>query len=215
MRWVFGVLSTHVNRFGFMVVSLVVLSTSAMSGGIEELQKFIDHSATGEAQFVQRVYDVSGDLVQESTGSLKFSRPGKFKWHYLKPYEQLLIGDGTYLWVYDPDLLQVTKISLDQALGSSPAALLYGSKDIDSYFGLEALSVTENFSRVRVLPYDENGLFERIEIGLNASTLQTMTLFDYFGQQTVIEFHDFVIPSTFSGDEFEFVVPDDVDVVTH
>jgi outer membrane lipoprotein-sorting protein len=66
-----------------------------------------------------------------------------------------------------------------------------------------------------VVPYDENGLFERIEIGLNASTLQTMTLFDYFGQQTVIEFYDFVIPSTFSGDEFEFVVPDDVDVVTH
>ena len=161
------------------------------------------------------MYDVAGDLVQESTGSLKFSRPGKLKWHYLKPYEQLLSGDGTYLWVYDPDLLQVTKISLDQALGSSPAALLYGSKDIDSFFGLEALSVTENFSRVGVFPYDENGLFERIEIVLNASTLQTMTLFDYFGQQTVIEFYDFVIPSTFSGDEFEFVVPDDVDVVTH
>ena len=186
-----------------------------LGGAIEELQNFVNLSVSGQASFVQRVYDSTGALVQESSGDLRFSRPGKFKWHYLKPYEQLLIGDGTYLWVYDPDLLQVTKISLDQALGSSPAALLYGSKDIDSFFGLEALSVTENFSRVRVLPYDENGLFERIEIGLNASTLQTMTLFDYFGQQTVIEFYDFVIPSTFSGDEFEFVVPDDVDVVTH
>ena len=205
----------RINCFRLISLIAIVMPLQVLGGAIEELQNFVNQSVSGQASFVQRVYDSTGALVQESSGDLRFSRPGKFKWHYLKPYEQLLIGDGTYLWVYDPDLLQVTKISLDQALGSSPAALLYGSKDIDSFFGLEALSVTENFSRVRVLPYDENGLFERIEIGLNASTLQTMTLFDYFGQQTVIEFYDFVIPSTFSGDEFEFVVPDDVDVVTH
>ena len=185
-----------------------------LGGAIEELQNFVNQSVSGQASFVQRVYDSTGALVQESSGDLRFSRPGKFKWHYFEPYEQLLVGDGDFLWVYDLDLMQVTRVSLDQALGSSPAALLYGAEDIDSYFGLEALSSDGNLLRVRVIPYEESGLFERIEIGLTASILRNMTLYDYFGQKTVIEFGQFSIPSNFNDDEFEFEVPDNVDLVT-
>jgi outer membrane lipoprotein carrier protein len=124
------------------------------------------------------------------------------------------VGDGDFLWVYDLDLMQVTRVSLDQALGSSPAALLYGAEDIDSYFGLEALSSDGSLLRVRVIPYEESGLFERIEIGLTASIVRNMTLYDYFGQKTVIEFGQFSIPSNFNDDEFKFEVPDNVDLVT-
>ena len=185
-----------------------------LGGAIEELQNFVNQSVSGQASFVQRVYDSTGALVQESSGDLRFSRPGKFKWHYFEPYEQLLVGDGDFLWVYDLDLMQVTRVSLDQALGSSPAALLYGSEDIDSYFGLEALSSDGSLLRVRVIPYEESGLFERIEIGLTASIVRNMTLYDYFGQKTVIEFGQFSIPSNFNDDEFEFEVPDNVNLVT-
>lgn len=185
-----------------------------LGGAIEELQNFVNQSVSGQASFVQRVYDSTGALVQESSGDLRFSRPGKFKWHYFEPYEQLLLGDGDFLWVYDLDLMQVTRVSLDQALGSSPAALLYGSEDIDSYFGLEALNSDGNLLRVRVIPYEESGLFERIEIGLTASIVRNMTLYDYFGQKTVIEFGQFSIPSNFNDDEFKFEVPDNVDLVT-
>ncbi|MDC1312261.1 outer membrane lipoprotein chaperone LolA [Burkholderiales bacterium] len=186
----------------------------APAGAIEELQNFVGQSVSGQSTFVQRVYDSAGELVQVSSGDLKFSRPGKFKWHYFEPYEQLLVGDGDFLWVYDLDLMQVTRVSLDLALGSSPAALLYGSEDIDSYFGLEALESEGELVRVRVIPYEESGLFERIEIGLVASMVQNMTLYDYFGQKTVIEFGQFSIPSNFDENEFEFEVPENVDLVT-
>jgi len=197
-----------------LVAMIAVLPCLVLAGGIEELQKFVSFSATGQATFVQRVYDNAGVLVQESSGDLKFARPGKFKWHYLEPYEQLLVGDGEFLWVYDKDLRQVTQMSLDRALGSSPAALLYGSKDIDSYFGLEALSPEGGLVWVRVIPYEESGMFERIEIGLSSSMVQKMTLYDYFGQRTVIEFDRFVVPSNFSADEFRFEVPENADLVT-
>ena len=193
---------------------ILVLPSFLLAGGIEELQKFVSDSATGQATFVQRVYDSAGVLIQESSGDLKFARPGKFKWHYIKPYEQLLVGDGEFLWVYDKDLRQVTRVSLDRALGSSPAALLYGSKDIDSYFGLEALSLEDGLFWVRVMPYEESGLFERIEIGLSSSMVKKMTLYDYFGQRTIIEFDRFVVPSNFPGDEFSFEVPENADLVT-
>ena len=89
---------------------IAVLPCLVLAWGIEELQKFVSFSATGQATFIQRVYDNAGVLVQESSGDIKFSRPGKFKWHYLEPYEQLLVGDGEFLWVYDKDLQQVTQM---------------------------------------------------------------------------------------------------------
>jgi chaperone LolA len=204
----------RINCFRLISLIAIVMPLQVLGGAIEELQNFVNQSVSGQASFVQRVYDSTGALVQESSGDLRFSRPGKFKWHYFEPYEQLLVGDGDFLWVYDLDLMQVTRVSLDQALGSSPAALLYGSEDIDSYFGLEALSSDGNLLRVRVIPYEESGLFERIEIGLTASIVRNMTLYDYFGQKTVIEFGQFSIPSNFNDDEFEFEVPDNVDLVT-
>ena len=204
----------RINCFRLITLIAMAMPLQVLGGAIEELQNFVNQSISGRATFVQRVYDSTGALVQESSGELRFSRPGKFKWHYFEPYEQLLVGDGDFLWVYDLDLMQVTRVSLDQALGSSPAALLYGSEDIDSYFGLEALSSDGKLVRVRVIPYEESGLFERIEIGLTASVVRNMTLYDYFGQKTVIEFGRFSIPSTFNDDEFTFIVPDDVDLVT-
>jgi chaperone LolA len=204
----------RINCFRLISLIAIVMPLQVLGGAIEELQSFVNQSVSGQASFVQRVYDSTGALVQESSGDLRFSRPGKFKWHYFEPYEQLLVGDGDFLWVYDLDLMQVTRVSLDQALGSSPAALLYGAEDIDSYFGLEALSSDGSLLRVRVIPYEESGLFERIEIGLTASIVRNMTLYDYFGQKTVIEFGQFSIPSNFNDDEFEFEVPDNVDLVT-
>ena len=204
----------RINCFRLISLIAIVMPLQVLGGAIEELQNFVNQSVSGQASFVQRVYDSTGALVQESSGDLRFSRPGKFKWHYFEPYEQVLVGDGDFLWVYDLDLMQVTRVSLDQALGSSPAALLYGSEDIDSYFGLEALSSDGSLLRVRVIPYEESGLFERIEIGLTASIVRNMTLYDYFGQKTVIEFGQFSIPSNFNDDEFEFEVPDNVNLVT-
>jgi outer membrane lipoprotein carrier protein len=161
--------------------------SGAKAGGIEQLQYFIDRSTSGTAAFQQFVYDVDGNLVQESRGNLTFLRPGRFKWFYRAPYEQVLIGDGTFLWVYDKDLEQATKVLLKDALGSSPAALLYGSKDIESYFGLEGLEPISDSERVKVIPYEESGLFERIEIALSEGVLRTMTLYDHFGQKTIIK----------------------------
>ena len=116
----------------------VIWAVPSRAGGIEDLHSFIEKTRSARATFTQVVTDSEGVIVQNSSGVVEFSRPGKFRWHYLKPFEQLVIGDGTYLWVYDKDLAQVTKRKLDSALGSSPAALLAGSDEVDRYFGLES-----------------------------------------------------------------------------
>ena len=203
-----------------MLWLFALLLTAAMwaaplhAGGIEELQGFIKKTRAARATFTQTVIDSEGVTVQDSSGVLEFSRPGKFRWHYLKPFEQLVIGDGSTLWVYDKDLAQVTTRKLGEALGSSPAALLAGSDEVDRYFSLESLGKRDGYEWLEVIPNDENSLFDHVRMGFKANTLYVMELYDHFGQKTVIRFSEFKRDPKFAADAFTFTPPPGVDVVT-
>jgi len=101
------------------------------AAGIDRLNQFMSGTLTATGEFEQRIYNRERKLTQESRGSLAFSRPGKFRWTYSKPYSQLIVGDGTRVWVYDEDLNQVTVRRLDQALGATPAAATDSAAVID------------------------------------------------------------------------------------
>jgi outer membrane lipoprotein carrier protein len=198
----------------------VLLLASAMwapllhAGGIEELQAFIEQTRSARATFTQTVTDSQGVTIQDSSGVVEFSRPGRFRWHYLEPFEQLVIGDGTNLWVYDKDLAQATTRKLGRALGSSPAALLAGSDDVERYFSLESMGRQGGHEWLEVVPNDEESLFEKVRMGFSDSTLQIMELYDHFGQKTVILFSEFKRNPKFAPDAFTFTPPPGVDVVT-
>ena len=103
---------------------LLILPNLAHADGIERLKEFFRSTTSMRALFHQTVVDSKGRKVQEVDGSMQLQRPGKFHWDYYKPYLQLIVGDGEKVWLYDPELNQVTVRALDKALGSSPAALL-------------------------------------------------------------------------------------------
>jgi outer membrane lipoprotein carrier protein len=197
-----------------LFLSGLVWAAPVRADGIEQLHTFIEKTRSARATFTQVVTDAEGQVVQDSSGVVEFSRPGKFRWHYLKPFEQLVIGDGTYLWVYDKDLAQVTRRKLDSALGSSPAALLAGSDDVDRYFGLESMGTKDGLEWLQVKPYDENSLFDKVRMGFKAGALQVMELYDHFEQKTVIRFSDFERNPRFLPGAFTFTPPPGVDVVT-
>src|SRR5438128_8183915 len=89
----------------------------AVGATTEALKSFLTQTTTAKGRFAQMVLDKNLKMLQQSTGTMQFSRPGKFRWEYDKPYEQVIVGDGTRLWVYDKDLNQVTERKLDRALG--------------------------------------------------------------------------------------------------
>ncbi len=204
--------------FVFMMAALLLLgamvAAPSRAGGIEELHAFIEQTRSARATFSQTVTDAQGMKVEDSNGVVEFSRPGKFRWHYLKPYEQLVIGDGNYLWVYDKDLAQVTKRKLGAALGSSPAALLAGSDDVDRYFSLESIGGEGGYEWLEVKPYDEDSLFDKVRMAFKSNSLQVMELYDHFGQTTVIRFSGFELNPRFMSGAFTFTPPPGVDVVT-
>ena len=55
------------------------------------------------------VYNDGG--AQRYSGDLAVRKPGRFRWHYRQPYEQLYIGDGEVIWHYEADLMQAERLS--------------------------------------------------------------------------------------------------------
>lgn len=68
-------------------------------------------------------------ILQASAGLMQLAKPGHIYWVAEPPFEQTVVADGTKIWIYDPDLAQVTVKTLHRQLDNSPAALLVGDSD--------------------------------------------------------------------------------------
>jgi outer membrane lipoprotein carrier protein len=192
---------------------LLALPLLAHATGVEQLKSFFRNTLVMKAKFHQTVIDRQGRKVQDVDGIMQLQRPGKFRWDYAKPYVQLIVGDGQKVWLFDPDLNQVTVRPMDKALGSSPAALLAGNKDIDKAFVLKDNVRQDNMNWVEATPRDKDGGFESVYLGFSGELLAEMELHDNFGQVTVIEFTQVERNIKLSPKAFTFVMPAGADVV--
>ena len=192
---------------------LLILPNLAHADGIERLKAFFQSTTSMRALFHQTVVDSKGRKVQEVDGSMQLQRPGKFHWDYYKPYLQLIVGDGEKVWLYDPELNQVTVRALDKALGSSPAALLAGNKEIEKTFVLKNEGVQDGLEWVSATPKNTESGFERVLLGFKEKLLQEMELHDNFGHITVIEFSKLERNPKLEAKSFRFTPPAGADVV--
>lgn len=198
----------------FLFPLLLLSPAAALAGGIDALKAFIGDTHTAKASFSQTVFDQNSRVRQKSDGTLVFSRPGKFRWVYQKPYEQLIVGDGSKLWIYDADLEQVTVRKLGNALGSSPAALLAGSNEIEKFFVLKDAGTKEGLEWLEARPRDKESTFESVRMGFSGSTLAVMELKDAFGQTTLLKFSGLVKNPAVNASDFRFTPPKNADVIS-
>ncbi|MDK2126526.1 outer membrane lipoprotein chaperone LolA [Parachitinimonas caeni] len=189
------------------------IPASAFADGVNQLKSFMENARSLKADFSQTVIQKNGKKPQEGSGTLTIQRPGKFRWTYRKPYEQLLVGDGTKLWVYDPDLAQVTVKKLDESLGNSPAALLAGSNDLEKSYQLRNHSEIDGIAWVDASPKQKENTFEQIRLGMKDGKIAAMELHDNFGQTTLIRFNNVEVNPKLNADQFQFTPPKGADVL--
>ena len=185
----------------------------ACASNVEGLKSLLAQTTTARAQFAQMVLDKNMKMLQQSTGSMQFSRPGKFRWQYDKPYEQLIVSDGSQVWLYDKDLNQVTVRRIDRALGSSPAALLAGSNEIEKSYALSSVGSQEGLDWLEAVPRSRDTVFEKIRLGFGRAGLEAMELRDQFGQITVIKFSTIERNAKLPPESFHFTPPSGTDVI--
>ena len=191
----------------------MLIPAAAPAGSLDRLSEFIEKTLTARGGFEQKIFDRDRKLLQESRGVLAFSRPGKFRWSYVKPYAQLIVGDGSRVWIYDEDLKQVTVKKLDQALGSTPAALLAGNNEAMRAFRLSDQGAKDGIEWLEALPRDKESNFEKIRMGFGSSGLESMELVDSFGQTTVLRFAALQRNPKLDPGLFRFSPPKGADVI--
>ncbi|MGY6277568.1 outer membrane lipoprotein chaperone LolA [Methylomonas sp. MgM2] len=197
---------------GICILLLVVFNAWAEDSAIDQLKAFLKTSASLSADFKQVTFNKAGQVSQTSTGQFYLSRPGKFRWNYLKPYTQEIVSSGGKVWFYDADLEQVTVKRLDDSLGSTPALLLTGEVDIDEKFNLEEQGNEDDLNWVRLSPKNEESGFKYILIGISHGQLGGMELSDNFGQLTRIYFSNIKLNPVLNDALFNFSPPNGVDV---
>jgi outer membrane lipoprotein carrier protein len=186
----------------------------AGAAGVDALKALLEQTSTARARFAQMVLDKNLKMLQQATGTMQFSRPGKFRWEYDKPQEQVIVSDGSRVWIYDKDLNQVTVRRVDRALGSSPAALLAGSNEIEKSYSFTALGNQEGLDWLEAVPRTQETAFEKIRLGFGKSGLEAMELRDQFGQVTVIKFSTIERNVKLPPEAFRFTPPKGADVIS-
>jgi outer membrane lipoprotein carrier protein len=200
----------------FVTTFFLLLASTAYAGASDKLRNFISSSQSGQANFTQVVQDKNGKKIQSASGTMQFVRPGKFRWMYQKPYEQIIVGDGAKFWLYDVDLNQVTVKKMGAALGSSPAALLSGSNEIEREFSLAEDGSRDGLEWLQATPKGkgQDNSFEKMRMAFNAqSELVVMELSDMFGHKTLLRFSAMQRNPKIAEQQFRFVPPKGVDVL--
>ncbi len=193
----------------------LTLPVLAHASALEQFKAFVSSTKSAKGEFTQRLVkkvDGSAKVSNAASGTFMFARPGKFIWTYQTPYEQLLQADGEKLYIYDKDLNQVTIKALGNALGSSPAAILFGSNDLEKNFTLKEGGSKDGLEWLEATPKSKDTTFERIGIGLKDGVPMAMELRDSFGQVSLLTFKKFEKNPPIAADQFRFVVPKGADV---
>lgn len=199
--------------FAALCVSAPSYCDSPLAAGHDQFKTFVETTQSARANFSQSVVSKSGRKALVSQGSLAFSRPGKFRWTYEKPYYQLLVGDGEKLWIYDKDLNQVSVKKLGQAIGSSPASLLAGNAAMERHFRIVDAGSSDGMELVEATPIASDGSFESVRLGFRNNQLQYMEVRDNFGQVTTLHFDRFERNPVLAPGLFRFSPPPGADIV--
>lgn len=189
---------------------------TSWAGAIDQLHQFAKETRSARGSFVQQVSSRARRATPPASGEFSFERPGKFRWAYLKPYEQVIVADGKTLSIYDKDLKQATVKKLDEALGATPAAILFGANDLEQRFTLKEAGTRDGVEWLEAVPKSKDTAFERIAIGFRSGSngeLAGMELKDALGQTTTLSFSGIERNARIAPEVFRLDLPKGVDVL--
>lgn len=192
----------------------------AQADALQSLEAFMQGAQAGKADFTQTVTSPAKDgqaaRSKTSSGRFSFQRPGRFKFEYRKPFEQVIVADGKTLWMYDADLNQVTQRAQAKVLDATPAAILASAASVQALradFDLKAAPDQDGLQWVLALPKAREGQLQSVRVGFAGDKLAAIDMLDSFGQRSLMRFTDVQTSASLPAETFKFVVPKGADVL--
>jgi outer membrane lipoprotein carrier protein len=197
-----------------LVALMLAPAVAAASAGREAITRFSTDLRSLDGRFAQQVFDANGTATDRSEGRISLKAPRQFRWEYQQPYPQLIVADGDHLWLYDPDLEQVTVRVQSYEEQSSPLAALIDPGELDRQFvvseGGQANGLTWVDLKARK---PDDSAVQAAKLGFSANGLATMVFEDQLGQRTEVRFSQWKRNGALPADLFRFTPPEGVDVV--
>jgi outer membrane lipoprotein carrier protein len=195
-----------------VAASLVGAALAAQADAVDTLREFVRDVGSGRSAFSQTVTSTDGVRKKTSSGQFEFLRPGRFRFNYTKPFEQLIVADGVKVWIYDADLNQASSRKLAQALGATPAALLTGGS-LDADFVLAAQPPRDGLDWALATPRAKDGAFQNMRVGFRGKELAAVEITDSFGQKSLLQFSRFEANVALDAGRFRYVPPAGADLI--
>ncbi len=208
-----GMLSSVVLSAAVLLPLQLAQASDSQQGSANKLSALLSQTQTISGNFSQLTLDSTGTQLQEASGQMVLQRLGLFRWHTNPPLEQLLVSNGEKVWLYDPDLMQVTVQNMDQRLTHTPALLLSG--DVSKISENFAISYQEAGEVVdfTLIPTAKDTLFDTLRLSFRGGVINDMQLQDAVGQRTNILFSAVKVNQPVAASEFVFEAPAGVDVI--
>lgn len=195
-------------------VALLLMPIAAFASGREQLNQFTHDLKTLRGGFAQQVYDPKGRLKTSSSGRVSMSKPNLFRWEYVKPYQQLIVADGKFVWIHEPDLNQVTKRVQGAEEQNSPLTVLTDPKKLDVMFNVREGATQNGIEWLELTPKNKGDAnIESARLGFKDNLLYAVDLKDALGQTTKMVFAKWERNVSLPASNFRFVVPKGTDVV--
>ena len=203
----------HSIAAALLLGSLSQAPATARATPTTEVEKYLNGLATWSADFKQTIDDGHGNVARSAAGKLYLQKPGRFRWDYSEPSEQLILADGKQIWFYDKDLQQANVRNMDASLANTPAVLLSGGGSLSSQFDVTALPPSDGLEWYQLIPKHPDTDFQLVRIGFRKGDLASMFLADKLNQVTQLTFTNPKRNAKLGPDLFKFVPPPGVDVI--
>lgn len=201
-------------RLGVLAIAVSLASGSAFAGARDQLDAFTNGLKTLEGGFTQQVFDQKGRVKESSSGKVSMSAPNLFRWQYVKPYQQLIVADGKTVWIYEPDLQQVSKRPQGVEEQSSPLAALVDRGKLDTQFNVSDAGQSAGLEWLSLTPKTKAGAsFESAKLGFGQRGLAKVVITDGLGQRTEMNFGTWKRNGRLPASSFRFTPPKGVDVI--
>lgn len=207
-----------------LAILALVLPVSALADDAQSLQQLLKPIQNLQGQFSQQQFDSDGELLLQSDGDFALQRPGKFVWNTATPFEQQLVSNGKKLWLYDPDLEQVSIKTVDAHLQQTPMLILTGDSEmLGKSFKIVETTVKATVATASaantqqrqflLLSRQLEPVFERLIIVFNHDILSEIKVHDSLGQLTQFKLLNAAVNSDLDSNQFEFEIPDGTEVI--
>lgn len=194
-----------------MLPSVAIAAPASQQTAIKNLNNLLSATNSMTANFTQTTR--AGKKTTNYSGTMAVQRQNQFRWQTKSPAEQLIVANGSTMWVYDPDLNQVIKQSTNNQVGDSPAILLSGDPaKIANSFNVSQPNSAKNY--FKLTPKSSNAGFNELYISFNGGKPVQMIVTDVAGQQTTIRFSNISVNKRINASQFNFTAPRGAEVIS-